>query len=111
MVLPHFDYDVLYDAMPKNSAGHLEILQNKCLRICLKCEPRTKVTDMLAEAKVITLKDRRINHTCGIVHKGLTNMSTPGVNSMFTYCHESAQQDTHGMSNYRVKLPTYKLKL
>ncbi len=112
MVIPHFYYgDILYDAMSKHDANRLEVLQNRCLRICLTCEPRTKVKDILAEAHTFPSRERRTHHTCGIVHKGLTNMSTPGVNNMFAYCHETAVREKRVQRNYSVKMPNCRLEI
>ena len=40
LIIPHVDYgDVLYDSLSKGDAKKLQIIQNKCLRICLKSDP------------------------------------------------------------------------
>ena len=112
MLISQFEYaDVIFDAMTSGNADQLEILQNKCLRTCLKCEPKTKVSDMWPEAKVYTLRDRHKTHTCSIVYKGLHNFSTPGVNALISYCYETAQQDTRSIDNYSASLPKCRLEL
>ena len=61
-VIPHFDYsNVIYDAMTKADANTLQVLQNQCLRICLKAQPRTTVEELHQRAKMPMLMTEELN--------------------------------------------------
>ena len=112
MIIPHFDYaDVVYDGMSKGNADQLEVLQNKCLRVCLKSEPKTRVTDLRAEAGVTSLSNRRIAHTCSVVYQGARNMSTTGVNAMFVFNEQVAERSTRLSCNCNIVKPDYRLDI
>ena len=112
MVIPHFDYAyVVYDGMSKGDAAQLEVLQNKCLRLCLKSEPKTRNVDLRKEAGVQSLSDRRMSHTCNVVYQGAHNISTPGINAMFTTCHEVSERNTRHNNNGNVVKPNTRLGL
>ncbi len=44
--------NVIYDVVPKTDAQTLQVLQNQCLRICLKAEPRTPITELNTRANI-----------------------------------------------------------
>ena len=63
MLLPFFDYaDVIFHKANTKEVGKLQILQNKCLRICLGKDRRFSTNGAHKLAKVPFLKDRRTAH-------------------------------------------------
>ena len=76
LVIPHLDFgDAIYDAASKTDAQTLQGLQNQCLRICPKAEPRTHIIDLHTRANIPLLPERRLEHTCNTVYRGVNNLS------------------------------------
>ena len=62
LVIPHLDFgDVVYDAVSKTDAQTLQVLQNQCLRICLKANPRTPIKELHTIANVPMLAEGEWN--------------------------------------------------
>ena len=60
LILPHLDYgDIIYDAMSTTLSNQLQVVQNNCLRICLKRDRMTHVPELHTDSKVNKLDDRR----------------------------------------------------
>ena len=71
-ILPYFDYgDILYHRLSAsaNNADRLQKLQNRALRICLKAEARTPISNLHNRAKLPFLKHRRISHIRNLAYK------------------------------------------
>ena len=82
-IIPHFDYaDVVYDSMSKQLSQQLQVLQNRCLRICCNSGDYVSTAELHAEVNMPTLDVRRKNHCCNLVYKGIRKSSTPAINSM-----------------------------
>ena len=110
LIVPHLDYvNVIYDAANKRDFQTLQVIQNGCLRICFKADPRTPVAELHSRANLPTLPVRRAAHSCNIVFNGLNGTSTYGINNMFTYVHETHDINTRASSTSQVKLPKYRL--
>ena len=110
LIIPHIDYgDVVYDAASKRDCQTLQVIQNGCLRICCKADPRTPIVDLHRRAKIPFLADRRVAHSCNIVFNGLHGNSTEGINKMFTYVHDAHAVNTRSSSDDIIKLPKYRL--
>ena len=63
MILPYFDYaDVIFHRANVKETGMLQILQNKCLRICLSKDRRFSKSGSHKLADTAFLKDRREAH-------------------------------------------------
>ena len=112
LVLPEFDYgDQIYDSMSATTAKQLQVLQNSCLRVCLKADKGTPVIDLHTEAGLPTLDVRRKVHVCNFVNKGLHDKLSKGVNNMFKYNRDNNNVGTRSSSNGSVQVPRSKLKL
>ena len=84
LIAPLFSFnDHVYDSMGKVDANKLQVLHNRCIRVCLKCGKRTPRIEMYQDSQILPLYIQRRIHTCGIVHKALNEESTPYVNNMF----------------------------
>ncbi len=60
LILPHIDYgDVVYDVAGKRDCQTLQVIQNGCLWICCKADPRTPVVELHRKMKTPFLIDRR----------------------------------------------------
>ena len=61
MILPHFDYgDIIYEATSNENLNDLQILQNKCLRLCTKSPFGINLNFLHNLAKTNLLTDRGI---------------------------------------------------
>ena len=111
LVLPHIDYGVvLYDAMGTVDGQKLQTIQNKCLRICCKSDPRTAINELHAESKLPRLETRRRFHVCNFVHRGITNESSNNVNALFQPISNLHNLNTRANSYMKLIIPTTRLK-
>ncbi len=110
LIVPHIDYgDVVYDAASKKDCQTLQVIQNGCLCICCKADPRTPMLELHRRANIPVLADRRSAHSCNIVFNGLSGNSTNGINNMFTFVHDAHTVNTCSSSNHHIMLPKYRL--
>ncbi len=112
LVLPHLDYgDILYDTMSAQDSNKLQVIQNKCLRICLKEDPRASVDRLHDVAKLPTLKDHRIMHSVKFVYEGLNNKSSVKVNEMFSFVNETHDVNTRASTDKMAAMPHATLQI
>ena len=112
LILPHLDYgDVIYDAMSNQDAAKLQVVQNKCLRICLNAEPRSSVESLHNRAKVPMLSSRRKMHTCKFVYDGLHNKLSDKVNDMFSFVNERHNVNTRASTEAMATMPQVNLQM
>ncbi len=84
LIKPVFEYnDYIYDPMTHEDANSLEVLQNTCLRICLKRDRYTSHSTLYEEAGIGPLSKSREDHTSKIVYLGLNQESTTFINGLF----------------------------
>ncbi len=112
LVIPHFDYgDIVYDAMSSTSANQLQVIQNNCLRICLGRDKMSSTDDLHSDAKLPRLSSRRKQHSCQMVYKGRSNMSTTNIISMFSLVSAHHNRCTRNSSLDSLYVPTISLEL
>ena len=112
LILPDFDYaDIIYDSFSKHNANKLQVMQNKCLKLCIKCDRRIPSDELHARAKMPLLSTRRNVHTCNFVYRGLNNQLSKGVNAMFKYPEERANNNTRSTDNKQLAVPVSRLQL
>ena len=59
IVLPHLDYCCnIWGTTSDTNKGKLQKIQNRGMRIILKCHPRTHIADMLSNLKWLSIKQR-----------------------------------------------------
>ena len=76
MILPYFDYaDVIFHRANVKETGRLQILQNKCLRICLSKDRRFSKSGSHKLADTAFLKDRREPHVNNFMYVRRGNKS------------------------------------
>ena len=74
--MPLLDYrDVLYDGLSSKDGQMLQRLQNNALRIILKQDRGTHITDLHSEANVLMLNTVRKHHLCQQTYKGLNGLA------------------------------------
>ncbi len=106
LIIPHADYsDIIYDVMSASDANTLQVVQNKCLGICLRAEPRTSIAELHVQAKLSYLSTRRQAHSCNFVYKGLNNQSSKNVNNLFISMNEAHNRDTRASRGATVRPP------
>ncbi len=112
LIIPDLDYgDQIYDAMSNVNSEKLQVMQNKCLRICTNSRPRTSVETLHMEAGLPRLSVRREAHTCNLVFKGLNNTSSHGVNHMFETQNRRDNNNTRAIENSLLQVPRNRIKL
>ncbi len=110
LIIPHIDYgDVVYDAASKRNCKTLQVIQNGCLWVCCKADPRTPIVDLHRKVNIPTLSMRRAAHATNMVYNGLNGKSTNGINDMFQYVRDTHDVNTRSSSNSMVKTPVYRL--
>ena len=101
----------MYDAMGKGDAQKLQIIQNKCLRSCLKCHKRTHRIELHQRSGVLPLYIQRRIHTTGLVHKGLNGSSTKYINNMFNLGTTASGRVTRSEVKGEVHIPRVHLEM
>ena len=90
MLLPYFDYaDVLFHKANVNEVGRLQILQNKCLRICLGKDRRFSTEGSHKLANVPFLKDRRAAHVNNFMYIRKKNKALLNNREIRTRAHDA----------------------
>ena len=85
LINPLFTFnDYIYDALSAKDNSKLQVIQNTCLRTCLKADRLTPRNELYATSGVKPLAIQRRENTSGIVYLGLNKLSTPFVNTMFS---------------------------
>ena len=112
LVLSQIEYaDVIYDGLSHKDCQFLQRIQNKALKSILHLDKRTP-TDVVHEmAGIEPLKERRRQHVCTQVYKGIHDLSTPRVNEMFECVGAEHERTTRSVARQDVQLPRYKLKV
>ena len=112
LVIPHLDFgDAIYDVVSKTDAQTLQVLQNQCLRICLKADPQTSIEDLHRTADIPMLTERRTERTCNIVFRGVNRLSSNGVNNLYSTVSINHDIDTQNSANGLLKIPKSKLNV
>ncbi len=96
--------------MSNQDAAKLQVVQNKCLRICLQAESRSSVASLHEKAKLPLLNDRRKMHTCKFTYEGLQNKASENVNNMFTFVNETHIVNTRASTEARAAKPNVNLE-
>ena len=74
MILPHFDYgDIIYAASSQENLNELQILQNKCLRLCTKSAFDININQLHNLSKTSLLSDRRNTHLLNLMYNRKDN--------------------------------------
>ena len=97
--------------MSNQDAAKLQVVQNKCLRICLNAEPRSSVISLHERANLPLLELRRKMHTCKFVYEGLHNKSSENVNNMFSFVNEMHEVNTRASTEAMATMPHVNLEI
>ncbi len=106
LIKPVFEYnDYIYDPMTAEDANSLEVLQNNCLRICLKADKYTSRRDLYKESGICSLAQSREEHTAKVVYLGVSKQSTAFVNSLFMKVGDVHDLGTRASANDKIYVP------
>ena len=109
---PLFSFnDYIYDSINNSDANRLQVLQNNCIRACLKCDKRTSRKTLYDKSGVKPLNEQRKEHTSSIVYQGLNQISTPFINNMFTRVMENMGVNTRSAIKGDVHVRKCNLKI
>ncbi len=112
LLLSQIEYgDTIYDSMSERDSQYLQRLQNKCLKSILHLDPRTPTDELHIAAGIKQLKDRRFEHVCLQVYKGVNELSTPTVNELFTAMTEDGSRTTRATTRGDLVVPHSRLEL
>ena len=76
--------DYIYDALSSCDSAKLQVMQNNCIRICLKAHRQTPHSELFSRSGIKPLVVQRKGNTSGMVYLGLNQLSTPFVNTLFS---------------------------
>ena len=111
LVVPDFDYaDQVYVAMSKMNADMLQVLQNQCLRICIKSETRCNVSELHKTAGLPLLSHHRKMHCCNTVYKGMKNESLACLNTMFQLVMNDSERTLKSADNMTLVVAPVRLR-
>ena len=111
LIIPHIDYgNIIYDAIGTVDNYKLQTIQNKCLRICIKANPRMPIADLRAECKLPMVDVRRKLHVCNFVQKGLHNKSSNNVNVLFQPVRDDHNVATCSSTDNKINVPVTRLE-
>ena len=115
MVLPHFDYcDNVWDTCNQALKDHLQVLQNRALRVILRALPRSNVRDLHNQCKVTTLQERRDFHLANTMYKALHGLLPVYLANLFStarHSHRTRAASAMSLSLPKVRLETGKKPL
>jgi hypothetical protein len=88
LVLPHFDYgSTIWGGTTGKQLDRLQRIQNRAMRLILRCNRRTRVSDMLASLRWMSVRQRLHFNACTLMWKIVHNR-TP--NYLRNFQHNSA---------------------
>ena len=105
-----FSY-VVYDTLTQADSTKLQVLQNNCIRVCLKCDKLTPRQVLYETNGIKPLADECKEHTCTIVYKGLNQEATLFLNNLFTRNMDRNSKPTRSAIQGSVYIPKARLKL
>ncbi len=85
LINPIFTFsDYVYAGISEQDKSKLQVLQNSCIRICLKCDKRTPRTTLYSESGIEPLEMQRNQNIVSLVYQGVNQESTPFINQLFS---------------------------
>ena len=112
LLLSQIEYgDIIYDSMSEKDSQYLQRLQNKCLKSILHLDPRTPTDELHKTAGIKQLKERRFEHVCLQVYKGVNAQSTPTVNELFATMSEEGSRTTRATARGDLVIPHSRLEI
>ena len=99
------------DAMSAANTNKLQIMQNKCLHICTNSRHRIPIDELHEQAGLLHLSMRREAHTCNLVYKGINNLSSKGINSMFHGPLPRENNNPRSIDNMQLVVPRSRIKV
>ena len=97
--------------MSKTDATKLQVLQNNCIRTCLKCDKLTPRHDLYTKSGIKPLDIQRKEHTSLVVYQGLNCETSPYINEMSTRRYDKTGKATRSAIEGNVHIPHTKLQL
>ena len=96
LILPYIDYcsTVWSASLRKKDLVRLQKIQNRAMRIILKCPARTHITDMLDTLKWMSIKQRFHYNYCILIWKILNGKTPEYLSNQFTLASQSHNYNT-----------------
>lgn len=107
IIAPHFEYcsTVLFLAT-EGDIQRLQKLQNRVMRIILRCHRRTKIADMLEILQWLSIKQRVYLNTLVFVFKLVRNILPSYMNKYLVYNKDIHNYETRIVNNFRLPANT-----
>ena len=97
--------------MSQSDGNKLQVLQNSCIRICLKCDKCEPRKEMYLKSGIEPLEVQMKWNTAGIVYLGLDQESTPLANNLFSEVNNKAARVLRSEVQENVVVPKTKLNV
>ena len=111
LISPLFNFNnYVYDNLSATDNNKLQVIQNNCIRICLKANRTTPREVLYAQSRTCPLSTQQCESTTGIVYLGLNKLSTPFVNNLFTKVESKNQRVLRSEFKGDVMVPCTKLE-
>ena len=97
--------------MSSRDSQYLQRLQNKCLKTILHLDPMTPTVEVHDQAGIKPLHERRYEHVCTQVYKGVNGLSTQVINNMFPLIEEDGRHTTRASTRKDLVVPNTRLQI
>lgn len=107
IIAPHFEYCAsLLSTCNKGELGRLQKLQNRAMRIVLRCRKRTHVQDMLDALQWLNVKQRIMYRTLVVIFKVKNNMMPKYLSDKIMLVGDGHQYPLRNVGDFRLKSNT-----
>ena len=112
IIKPHFEYGstILYTCCTNTNIERLQKLQNKAMRVIIKCNRYTSIQYMLNTLKWFNIKQRLHLKTCIFIHKMKMGDAPQYLIEELTYVNEMQPYNLRNADNFRLNRVTTNAK-
>ena len=103
--------DVVYECLAVADAQKLQVLQNNCMRVCLRCDKSTSRRSLRNKTGIKALSTQRMEHTCSVVYQGLNQLSTPYITNLFSCSSSNSERVMRSTIKGTATIPGARLKV
>lgn len=105
MVKPHFEFGstILYSCCTINQIERLQKLQNKAMRVILKCNRYTSINFMLESLKWLNIKQRLQLNTINFIQKIKIGKAPEYLTEQIRYVREAQPYQLRNIEDFRIQ--------
>ena len=97
--------------MAEQDKNKLQVLQNSCIRTCLKCDKLTPRATLYSASGIVPLEVQHLQNTAGLAYLGVNQESTPFVNKLFSKVQYDTGRVLRSEINEDLVVPKTRLKV